>query len=135
MTLHQCNTGSNTATQGKRQNPIKPGLLNGCSGPKTGLNMSSKYKVKQVKCTVFVEKHCDICGAKSNDIDNWDSDKNYSSETEITLSEGTTCPDGNGDFQTTFECDICPECFKQKLIPWLESQGVSPKGTDVEIME
>ena len=68
---------------------------------------------------------CDLCGCEegSSKWDNsscWDVD-----ETEIRISvkhkDGYSYPEcGSG---TEYAVDMCPTCFKDKLIPWLESQG------------
>jgi hypothetical protein len=47
---------------------------------------------------------------------------------EIKLEEGTSYPEG-GSYEG-FILDICPTCFKDKLIPWFESQGGTVRKTE-----
>jgi hypothetical protein len=44
--------------------------------------------------------------------------------------DGENYPEGGSG--TEVEIDMCPECFKTKLIPWLESQGVVVQRKDWE---
>lgn len=47
---------------------------------------------------------------------------------EIRQKEGVTYPAlGPAAEGTKYEIDICPVCFKEKLIPWLISQGANIK--------
>lgn len=61
---------------------------------------------------------CDMCG---EDVDNMNH-----TEEEVIVYRKTI--DGNLDSFETEETtvDLCGQCFKDKLIPWLESQGVKP---------
>lgn len=70
---------------------------------------------------------CDICGKKYND--NWNV-RGFAemAETEIRYKEGSNYPDGGYGTETTI--DICPTCFKEKLIPWVKAQGGTPTVTD-----
>lgn len=67
---------------------------------------------------------CDICGQKSRG-DEWSSGKYNINETDINITikqkEGSDCPDGGSG--TEYDIDLCPDCFKNKLIPWLKSEG------------
>jgi hypothetical protein len=75
-----------------------------------------------------IEKHilttCDLCGKKAVNGD-WESSTYEVNEVEVRIEvrykDGKAYPDCSwGD---KFQADICPVCFKNKLIPWLESQG------------
>ena len=41
--------------------------------------------------------------------------------TTIKSSEGTSYPEGGAKKESSV--DVCPTCFKTKLVPWLISQG------------
>lgn len=64
---------------------------------------------------------CDICGFKAKDENNWAKEAWEREETTILLEEGFYYPDGN--YGEKLSVDICPNCFKTKLVPWLEAQG------------
>jgi hypothetical protein len=75
----------------------------------------------------LVEQTCDLCGAVAKHPDAWgDTGGSYGvDETEIKVTvrqkEGDSYPDGGSG--TEFHVDICPNCFKTRLVPWLLSQG------------
>ena len=71
---------------------------------------------------------CDLCGKEALH-GYWESSSYEVNETEIEVTvrqkDGERYPDnGQG---TKYEVDMCPDCFKNKLIPWLESQGCAAK--------
>ena len=74
---------------------------------------------------------CDLCG-KGGGRDGWDSSHWGVSESEIEVTvkhkDGTAYPEGGSG--TVYAPDICPTCFKEKLIPWLESHGCKAKRED-----
>lgn len=41
---------------------------------------------------------------------------------EVRLKEGESYPDGGCGKEWKY--DICPKCFKTKIVSWFESQGV-----------
>lgn len=47
------------------------------------------------------------------------------SETVVAMVEGQRYSDGGVNLIMT-SIDICNDCFKRKLLPWLEEQGVKP---------
>ena len=85
--------------------------------------MEPERKVKVLEKTT-----CDLCGeiAKKG---YWESSIWEINETRIEVKvrqqDGVSYPEsGNG---TEYIVDMCPNCFKTKLIPWLEAQGCSAK--------
>ena len=69
---------------------------------------------------------CDLCkkteGKEGNDRVEWKTDWHYDIEhTSITYDSGSSYPEGTAIERKTFH--VCPECWKTKLQPWLESQG------------
>lgn len=73
----------------------------------------------------LVARSCDICGKQTKGMTDWDHGFYEVNETEISIKikqkEGSNYPSGgNGTEQ---EVDLCPDCFKDKFIPWLKSQG------------
>ncbi len=60
---------------------------------------------------------CDLCGEETDnsgfDVDN----------VEVTCRTGEQYPEcGSGE---EIEVDMCSDCFKNKLVPWLEEQGAT----------
>ncbi len=84
-----------------------------------------------VKNKMLVGIKCDLCG-KNAKTENWDSSSYEINETTIKITikqkDGTTYPEGG--WGTEYSVDMCPSCFKDKLIPWLESQGCEAKRQD-----
>ena len=90
------------------------------------------YKTKTIteEKIIFDKLVCDICKRESNHR-SWASGFDVD-ETEVKVSikhrTGESYPEGGwGD---KIEVDICPECFDNKLIPWLRSEGVEIEETE-----
>lgn len=67
---------------------------------------------------------CELCERKHHD-ERWSPGIYEVSEPEVVLSVGTNYPEGSSIDRTYL--DICPTCFKEKLIPWFVSQGGVPR--------
>lgn len=84
-----------------------------------------RYERKEVsrKETHLVEQRCDLCGAIAKDFDSWSGGSYVVDETEIRVTvkqkEGDSYPEGGSG--TEFNIDLCPKCFKERLVPWLIS--------------
>lgn len=81
----------------------------------------------EIKVPETIRKHlqyveCDLC--KRQHTNEWKSDSYDQIDIDINMRTGWSCPDGGSGENTSF--DICPECFKNKLIPWMKSQGAEP---------
>ena len=71
---------------------------------------------------------CDLCEAIA-DGDDWADGEYRINETEIKViikqEEGSSYPEGGSG--TAFEIDMCPNCFKNVLIPFLIEKGADIK--------
>ena len=82
-------------------------------------------KIYEEKEVTVIREHlhlmtCDLCG-KSTQGEDW-TRKNYDvSETEVSCRVGTNY--GSSSTGTTYEVDICPDCFINVLIPWVEARA------------
>ena len=80
---------------------------------------------------VLDEISCDLCGKTGKD-EAWESSVWEVAESEIEIEVrykyGSSYPEGGSGKK--YNVDICPDCFKTKLIPWLESQGCKAKFED-----
>lgn len=75
------------------------------------------------------ETICDICGAKTSNDGNWLDDGFEFEKTRVRLKRGWTSREG-GDWNE-IEYDICPKCFKEKLIPFIKSlSGKEPRESE-----
>lgn len=86
------------------------------------------YETQTVEETrkVLVKRTCDICGCEAIDHSRWATESSWqSNETTLRIAvhqtEGTNYPEGG--WGKEFIVDMCPQCFKDKLIPWINSQG------------
>lgn len=83
-----------------------------------------EYIEPEHKRSRLKSRTCDLCGltAKTNE---WGASSYEVCETEVEITirqkEGSSYPEGGQG--TEFEVDLCPKCFKEKLVPWLRSQG------------
>jgi len=87
--------------------------------------------IKEITTTSKIVNYiqCDICGKKADRCNCWSTGAFDVNETEFKISirqkDGVCFPEGGGG--TEYEVDICPNCFKERLIPWLDSQGCKAK--------
>lgn len=63
---------------------------------------------------------CELCDRTSND-ESWSPGLYEVTEPDVRLRTGTNFPEGSSI--DTIILDICPTCFKEKLIPWFVSHG------------
>jgi hypothetical protein len=73
---------------------------------------------KVIKCDEFIK--CDCCGREKKGSD-WGDNCFHEAETVVMIRDGDIYPEG--DYTKTVEVDLCPPCFKSKLIPFLSSIG------------
>ena len=83
---------------------------------------------------VLVKRKCDLCGVESS-REKWKTESIYDvAETKMIVmikqTDGQSYPEGG--FGKEYEIDLCPKCFKDRLVPWLISQGANIKQTDWE---
>lgn len=80
------------------------------------------YETRKIEYTTnhLLLVKCDICG-KTSSRDNWALDDYEINEVTVKIKQGEIY-DGYGDGKE-MEIDICPDCFKNKLIPFIESFG------------
>ena len=92
--------------------------------------MRTYRKEKVISVQEYLEKAvCDICGREALGLAleglSWKYDSGNLNEVCIEIiirqKEGCSYPDGGSG--TSLTVDLCPECFKLRLIPWLRLQG------------
>jgi len=71
---------------------------------------------------------CDLC-KKEFSGESWGARGFDVQETEIRYRFGETYPDSSFCEELSF--DVCPNCFKKKLIPWFEENGAKATKKDV----
>lgn len=84
-------------------------------------------RVHTSKSQVLVELTCDLCGAKAKNRDDWGSGHYERDEVDVEVRvrrEKSETYGGEGTQCITF-VDLCPNCFEEKLVPWLKSQGAT----------
>lgn len=92
--------------------------------------MSKNYKTIEVPATTRqqqVSMSCDFCGKETKSY-SWDRAYYEVNETEVCVElkhkEGFHYPEsGSGQ---EFQCDMCPTCFKEKLVPFLKTIAKTP---------
>jgi hypothetical protein len=73
----------------------------------------------------WISTVCDLCGDESETA--W-APRYSAFEATVSLRDGNSYPEGGSG--TKIEYDLCPTCFREKLIPWLESQGAKTVVTE-----
>jgi hypothetical protein len=91
------------------------------------------YEEKIYKRQEVVKRECDLCGKVSfGDEREWDRGSWDVNCTIISIKieqrEGYSYPEGGSG--ELYNIDLCPNCFKDKLIPFLISQGAKIKQED-----
>ena len=95
----------------------------------------TETRQEQTVREIVAEMKCDLCGKPTPKdprregvfLDSWALGYDYA-ETTVECRTGESYPEGS--FTETLVFDICPDCFKDKLIPWLASQGAQPRKED-----
>ena len=84
--------------------------------------MADHYKIrmKEMQVKDYVKMTCDLCKRETKKHD-WGEGIFDVDEIEIKRYKGTSYPDGGCG--TEIKVDICPDCFENKLVPWLKSQN------------
>mgnify|MGYP001570715513 CR=1 FL=1 len=82
-----------------------------------------------------VSQKCDLCGrAARAPGERWEGGLYEVSETEVAITvkcqEGESFPEGGR--KTIYEVDICPDCFKGKLLPWFKGQGATVSEKEID---
>jgi len=88
------------------------------------------YEEKIYKRQECVKRECDLCGKVSlGDEREWDRVSWEVNQTIISIKieqrEGYSYPEGGSG--ELYNIDLCPNCFKYKLVPFLISQGAKIK--------
>ena len=70
---------------------------------------------------------CDLCKTKYTDrATNWgEKSPSRTLDTKVYSAEESHDRDGGG-YRKLFWFDICPACFRDRLVPWMKSQGAEP---------
>jgi hypothetical protein len=93
------------------------------------MKVKETRNIPTIKSRVIV---CDLCskngiGDKWNKwsyrllAGSWNNNSYDIDRTEISYESGSSFPEGGSSEIISY--DICPDCFMEKLIPWLKSQG------------
>ena len=73
---------------------------------------------------------CDLCkevfprATKAGHVVEWEECYGPKTETAIVFGEGESWPDKYDIVYRYWH--ICPQCFREKLVPWLKSFGAEP---------
>lgn len=73
---------------------------------------------------------CDLCGAETDDAECWPPGSGYYSVNKVIIEwkTGELYPETRRG--KTFMVDMCPKCFREKLVPWVESQRAKVREKD-----
>jgi hypothetical protein len=77
--------------------------------------------------TVHDGMTCDLCGKESHfkSCHTWGTTHFEVQDVTVEWESGHSYPEDR--YTLTKFVDVCPDCFRTKLIPWLESQGATIK--------
>jgi hypothetical protein len=102
-----------------------PALHRGIRAATGGVKVIKKEKraIPATTREVIVERTCDLCHKKARDPQSgeWGTSSYDVEDVTVEYRTGSSYPEGGGG--TEYSIDMCPDCFENRLIPWLESQG------------
>jgi hypothetical protein len=86
---------------------------------------------------VCVELTCDLCGRVAPNPDGhglyepgaW-VDEPHHIDAVVVLREEGSCYPGDERTTETESFDVCPTCWKTKVVPWFKVQGATPTISD-----
>lgn len=73
---------------------------------------------------------CELCGRSTKNDRDWGGEDANVNHATVMLEVGYGHGDG-GNIQQTI-VDVCPDCFKSKMLPWLASQGANPRTDEID---
>lgn len=101
--------------------------------------ITKQKRTRIVNDDICVSRTCDLCGRVGSPITNWDSPprryggRNTIDECVVRINSGFDDPDGSGVIgRKDMVFDICPDCFRSVLIPFLGSKGAAPRTEDYD---
>lgn len=73
---------------------------------------------------------CDLCGKRSKRPNGWNTMSGEINKVTVEHMQGINTYEGGYEQGAAF--DLCPECFKNELVPWIKSKsGASPRTIDL----
>ena len=110
---------------------------NGGLVERRGMNIytakETTIKPKHIRERILTARKCDLCQEhfKVDVKGEWLIEDALQfvrkTRTNLCLDETKCHPRFTGVVGSFFSLDICPYCFRNKLVPWLESEGVNVK--------
>lgn len=97
------------------------------------MQIKEKYIRPAVPDERVVKVVCDLCKVEGNHgswQNSWYEINDTTIKMEITQKEGNNYPEGGNSTEVVI--DLCPKCFKNRLIPWLQSQGAEIKSLEYD---
>lgn len=95
-----------------------------------GCNMKTYKTITPVPHEIVDSMFCDLCRTEAPRGEDWTSENYAVAETTIEIKEGYNSPSG-GNYDV-ISADICPLCFKNKIIPALVELGVRFDRSEVD---
>lgn len=83
-----------------------------------------EYETETYTRKYIRQRTCDICDAPAYEPrhHNWTRGVNPNTvKTTVELIESNQYPEGES-LEAKIEKDICPDCFKTRLLPWIEAE-------------
>ena len=84
------------------------------------MKLMKQVEIPSKVVTVVDKTVCDLCKMEIPNEGRFVVD-----EVTVQYKTGNSYPEGGSG--ETLSVDLCPRCFEERLIPWLESQGAKPE--------
>ena len=89
------------------------------------MHHKQEIEIPATKAMQVVRIDCDICGREIKPEGHCEVRR-----TIVSITEGRAYGSDGGDTETR-EFDVCAECFREKLVPWISSH----RGTEPRVQE
>ena len=90
------------------------------------MKIYEEYTIPAKSGKRLAKRICELCGHEDTK-DGWDTTTYEINDTriDITVMQEEGESHGSEGYTSRLVVDICPTCFKEKLIPWLKEQGAT----------
>lgn len=86
---------------------------------------------------VCTNRECDLCGTPAKSGPDWNRSWRDIAETKVCVSVKSEVGSGDSDggHKDVYDIDICPKCFEDRLVPWVNSLRVGKPPIESEYQD
>jgi len=88
------------------------------------------YGTRSIEERTLDSVTCDVCGSQVSGNHGWGQTQHDLVYSTVALYESEMFPEHHITTVTSY--DLCPGCFRSRLMPWLEGLGAKPQVEETE---